>query len=71
MFNPMSKKTLKYLHSEMVLTGVRSSPGGGFARKACVIQKIRVVKQKPGLNPPPLLMDSQILANVLLSNDGN
>jgi len=37
----------------------------GFARKACVIEKIRGAKQKSGLKPPPLVVDSPILANFL------
>jgi hypothetical protein len=37
----------------------------GFARKACVIYKIRGAKQKSGLKPPPLVVDSPILANFL------
>ena len=39
----------------------------GFARKACAIEKILGAKQKSGLKPPPLLMDSPILAIFLLN----
>jgi peptidoglycan/xylan/chitin deacetylase (PgdA/CDA1 family) len=38
----------------------------GFARKACADEKICGAQQKSGLKPPPLVVDSPILANFLL-----
>jgi len=37
----------------------------GFARRACAPEKICGSKQKSGLKPPPLVVDSPILANFL------
>jgi hypothetical protein len=40
----------------------------GFAHKACAVEKICGAKQKSGLKPPPLVVDSPILANFLLDS---
>jgi len=37
----------------------------GFARKTVRLKKIRGAEQKPGLKPPPLVVDSPVLANFL------
>ncbi len=41
----------------------------GCARKVCEVEKICGAKQKSGLKPPPLVVDSPILANFLLCPD--
>ena len=38
----------------------------GFARMALCAEKICGAQQKSGLKPPPLVVDSPILANFLL-----
>ena len=62
--NPLCYIRLVHLKNPRLLGVVMS--WRGFARKACVIEKIRGAKQKSGLKPPPLVVDSPILVNFLL-----